>query len=283
MVSAPLPPDFRKPALSTPGSRRLLLVGIVAAVALVVLIVDIGPKLRDIMEHRKVAKEPVKMTGADVFVPRPEGAAPPALLPYEGMPAKAKDGTPLDLNEEPYLYLLGNLKSVDGQALARDAKRVDYSLFGKVPEQLKGQSVKMMGLLLQSNPIRLEKPVKGVEWIYRTYLVTDMSGQEGFVIDLLDKPPTLERKAVVRANVVFLKLGTYEGQKGQVQTPFFVGKNLSIVHEAAGGEASNAGTLLVVIAVAALLGVVFLTVRIGSGSGPKKNLGKTGFVETAKT
>ncbi len=235
-----------------------LLAGVTVFAALAVLIFEIGPKMR----RGRVVAEQAKLTGADVFVPRAANDETPQLLPFEGVPQKAKDGTPLDLAEEPYLYLVKSLAKIDGSALSKDSKRVEYAHYGQVPDQLKGRSVKVTGLFLASNPIRLDKEMNGIEWIYRTYLVKDMRGEEGYVIDLLERPEKVKKNDMVLAHAVFLKLGTYEAKRGQAQAPFFLGKSLKVLPGTSGSEASNAGTLVVGLALGSVLLALYLTSRM---------------------
>jgi hypothetical protein len=279
----PLAPNLATPFWATKGFKFLVVSAVMLVALLAVVVFEIGPLM---MGRVKPAEKAVKFTGPHAFVPRLAGDAPPGeMLPFEGVLQKAKDGTPLDLTEEPYLYLVRSLAKVDASALSKDFKLVEYSLFGHVPEQLKGRSVRVEGLYLTSNPIRLEKEVGGVEWVYRTYL-SDMSGQEGYVVDFLERPPEkLKKRTPVGTDAVFLKIGTYEGNKGQVQAPFLVGKSLRVMHESAGTEASNAGTLVVGLAVGAVLLALYLTQR--NWSKPVAKRGPDGGpavpMETVKT
>jgi len=283
----PLPPNLATPFWATRGFKFLVVSGVMAVALLAVLVFEIGPLM---MGRVKPSEKTAKHSGPRAFVPRQTAELPPGeMLPFEGMLQKSKDGTPLDLTEgtatEPYLYLVRTLAKVDGSSLSKDFKWVDYPLFGQVPDQIRGLSVRVEGLFLTSNPIRLEKEVNGIEWVYRTYL-SDMSGQEGYVVDLLDRPSEkLKKRTPIGTDAVFLKLGTYEGNKGQVQAPFLVGKSLRVMHESAGTQASNAGTLVVGLAVGAVLLALYLTQRNWSRPVLKKGPdgGPAVPMETVKT
>ena len=96
---------------------------------------------------------------------------------------------------------------------------------------LRGQPVRVTGLFLKSAPIRLDTAIGGVEWVYRTYLCSS-DGNEGYVFDLLEPPGDLEpRRTVVSVEGVFFKMATYEGARGPVKAPLFLGRSLRLMSE----------------------------------------------------
>jgi hypothetical protein len=50
------------------------------------------------------------------------------------------------------------------------------------------------------------------------------------VVDLIE-PPRMAYRSLVACDAVFLKLGTYEGRKGPVQAPLFLGRAAVRVEE----------------------------------------------------
>jgi len=218
-----LPPDFKPPFWATKDFRRFMLVGVMGLAVVAVVIVDIAPKLT----ARPTREEKHDPNG---FVPKPLAAGEAKMVKFEGVLEKVKDGTSIDDQDEPYQYLVRSLSRMDAALVAKDAKSVDYKYYSKMPVEMRGETVKILALFLQSNPIRVDAAPGGVKFIHRTYL-SDLSGAEGYVVDLLEPPGELAKRTVVGMDAVFLKLGTYEGRNGSVQAPLFLGKSLRTVKE----------------------------------------------------
>ena len=91
--------------------------------------------------------------------------------------------------------------------------------------------LRVTALYLDTKPIALEREEPGgVEFLYRCFLM-DPSGNEGFVVDLVEPPPRLERRTLVTAEAVFVKIGAYEGGKGPVYAPQLVGRELRLLKQ----------------------------------------------------
>lgn len=252
---APLPPNFRPHLWETKQFRRLLLVGIMGVAVLGVLIFDIGPKLTQRYEREPKAKNP------NAFVPKPWGPDGRHELKYEGVLDKEQDGTPIDAQDEPYQYLVRSISRMDSAQVAKDAKAVDYQYYSKMPVEMRGQTVKLLALFLTSSPLRVDAAPGGVHFVHRTYL-SDLSGSEGYVVDLIEPPPEdMARRTLVRLDAVFLKLGTYEGKKGPVQAPLFVGRSLHTVKEHTADSAVThlSTALILTVAVGTMLVLFILT------------------------
>ncbi|HLY75292.1 MAG TPA: hypothetical protein VKU80_14320 [Planctomycetota bacterium] len=280
-TKAPLPPDYQPPLWATREFRRLLIVGVMGASVIGVLVFDIAPKF-----SQKPVKA-VKAPGPDAYVPRAAGAGEVHSVKYEGVLEKVKDGSSIDDQDESYQYLVRSLSRMDPAQLAKDAKAVDYSYYSKLSGELRGQTAKVLAMFLQSNPIRVDGAPGGVNFIHRTYLM-DLSGDEGYVVDLLEAPGELEPRTLVGLDAVFLKLGTYESKRGLVQAPLFVGKSLRVVKErisASPVAALSGGGMLAAGAVAMLL-ILGLTTLMFRKPGPKRPAPPQGpslSLETLKT
>lgn len=268
MTKAPLPPNFQPPLWATKQFRRLILGGVMGAAVLGVLIFDIGPKLTHRYEREEKPKDPAG------FVPQARKPGVPAEVKFEGMLEKVHDGTPMDDQDESYQYLVMTLSRMDAAIVNKEAQPVEYKYFSKMPAETRGHTAKIMALFLKSSPIRVDAAPGGVHFIHRTYL-SDLSGSEGYVVDLLEPPPELEQRTLVGLNAVFLKLGTYEGKKGPVQAPLFVGKSLHVIKErmAEGGPLLNLpGGVMLGLAVGMMIVILVLTsliFRSSKSSGPK--------------
>jgi hypothetical protein len=264
-MKTPLPADFRPPMWATKEFRRALLMGLMGCAVIGWLVVDIAPKF-----NQKPVRA-VRPVGPDTYVPRAAAPGQDTPVRYEGVLAKVKDGTPIDDQDEPYQYLVRALARTEPATLAKDAKSVDYAYYSKLTEELRGQTVKVTALFLQSNPIRVDGAPGGVNFIHRTYLMDPQRGDEGFVVDLLEAPGELEPKSVVGIDAVFLKLGTYEGKKGAVLAPLFVGKSLHLekreriaaypLTHLSGGAVAGGGLVLMLV-------VLWVTSRMFKKSGP---------------
>jgi hypothetical protein len=253
------PPNV--PFWATRAFRMLVLVNVLAVSTLAVYIFEIAPMLR----RGGAAEKPVRPPSPDDYVPRGP-AAPGEQRPvlFEGMLDKVKDATPIKEEDEPYNYLLRHVAKSDVEVLTKQAKRVDYGLFSRIAPELRGQTVRVMAMYVFADPIRLfRQPPGGLDRVYRTYLV-DVSGTEGYVIDLVDPPPNLERRTLVVAEAIFLKLGTYDGLNGPVQAPFLLGRTLRPVKEVLKAGSMDVG--VVIVAVLAVVASAIFTVWIIRGA-----------------
>lgn len=256
-MKAPLPPDFTPPFWATKNFRLLVGAGVMGLAVMAVMVFQIGPAL-----NQKVVKE--KKVDPTAFVPKPAVPGETREIKYEGVLDKVKDGTSIDDQEQPYQYVVRALSRMDASLLTKDAKTVDYQYYSKMPVEMRGETVKITGLFLQSNPIRVDAAPGGVNFIHRTYLVSDVSGGEGFVVDLLEPPGELPHRQLVTLDAVFFKLGSYEGKKGPVQAPLFLGKGLRTLKErSASSPVSNlSGGAILGVAIGLMFTMIFLTSRM---------------------
>ncbi|RPH49475.1 MAG: hypothetical protein EHM91_03075 [Planctomycetota bacterium] len=253
-MKAPLPPNFEAPFWATKNFRFFVLMGAMGVAVMAVIVFDIGPKLTQVRN----AKDHAKKADPNAFVPPPAGAG--GDVKFEGVLQKVKDGTSIDDQEEAYQYLIRYLSRADASQIAQDSKNVEYPTYAKMPVEMRGYTTKISALFLQSNPIRVDAAPGGVNFIHRTYL-SDLSGKEGYVVDLLEPPGELPMRTVVALDAIFFKLGTYEGKNGDVQAPLFLGKSLRTVKErmASGPTAALSGGTMLGIAIGALVVMMVLT------------------------
>jgi len=276
-MKAPLPPNFEPPFWATKNFRFFVLMGIMGVAVMAVILFDIGPKLT----HVRTAKDLAKKADPNAFVPPPAGTG--GDVKFEGILQKVKDGTSIDDQEEAYQYLIRYLSRVDGSQLTQESKTVEYSTYAKMPVEMRGYTSKVSALFLQSSPIRVDGAPGGVNFIHRTYL-SDLSGKEGYVVDLLEPPGDLPLKTVVALDAIFFKLGTYEGKKGAVQAPLFLGKSLRTVKErmASGPVAAMSGGTMLGVAIGALVVMMVLTSLMFRKSKPPAPKSPAASMETLK-
>jgi hypothetical protein len=276
-MRAQLPPEFTPPFWATRNFRLLLIFGVMGLAVMGVMVFQIGPALNQKAVRRKQAD-------SNAFVPKPASPGEARAVKYEGVLEQAKDGSSIDDQEQPYQYLIRALSRMDAAQLSKDAKSVDYSYYAKMPVEMRGETVKILALFLQSNPIRVDGAPGGVQFIHRTYLA-DLSGTEGYVVDLLEPPGELASRTLVGLEAVFFKLGTYEGKRGPVQAPLFLGKSLRTVKErmADGPVANLSGGMILGVAVGLMFVMIFLTSRVFKKAKPPAPRGPTISMETLKT
>jgi hypothetical protein len=278
-MKAPLPPGFEPPFWAKKDFRTLVIVGIMGCAVIGVLVFDIAPKFTNKYVPAAKAVDP------NAFVPKPAVPGEVREVKYEGVLTKVKDGTSIDEQDESYKYLVRALARMDAATLSKEAKPVDFAYYSKFPAELRGQTVKIKALFLQSNPIRVDGGPGGVNFIHRTYLMDSIRGNEGFVVDLQESPGELPSKSVVSMEAVFLKLGTYEGKLGPVQAPLFLGKTLRVEKErmAADPIANVSGGVIAGVGLVTMLGLLFLTSRMFKKSAPKSPQGPTLSLEALKS
>jgi len=275
-MKAPLPPDFTPPFWATKNFRLLLGAGIMGLAVMAVMVFQIGPALNE----RAVRQ---KKVDPNAYVPKPAVPGEAREVKYEGVLDTVKDGSSIDDQEQPYQYLVRALSRMDASLLAKDAKNVDYPFFAKMPVEMRGQTVKILALFLQSNPIRVDAAPGGVQFIHRTYL-SDLSGKEGYVVDLLEPPGELDQRTVVALDAIFFKLGTYEGKKGSVQAPLFLGKSLRVIKErmAETPVAKMSGGMMLGVALGTLVVMMVLTSLMFRKSKPPAPKSPAASMETLK-
>ncbi len=252
------PLDMRVPFWATPNFRWLVIGVVLSISVMVVFVFEIIPSLNS------RAKRP--NTG---LAPLPEG---PRRIVFDGVLDKAKDGTPIDMTEEPYVRLVRHMQTTKPEDLDKGAKEYAYGHFSASPDRLRGETVKVIAILGDSYPLRLDKPIEGQEWIYHT-IVVDLSGSEGYVFDLTDYDPATNPlpkfppRSLVVVEGIFLKNATYPavGEDGKDVTrtaPFFVGKRLVPFHEKTAAAGTNLNMLVIALAGASVILVIFLSVRV---------------------
>ena len=260
MKRSALPPSAKIPFWAEPAFRLYLVVGVmVAAIALVVAVGNHPTFWRLAPEvERKVT------SGPHAYVPR-DPTRPPTVM-FDGILDKAHDGSSIDDQDGSYLTLVRHVAGTDAATLERQYKDVDYDLFEKVPGELRGQTVRVLALFLKTDPIRLDDPSGGVEYVFRTY-IADFTGREGYVVDLVAKPPPLARRALVAVDAVFLKIASYEGRSGTVRAPLLVGRELRAVNERSTSASQvDAGTMITAVWVMVGLCVALLVLQTVRGA-----------------
>lgn len=249
---------MKVPFWATREFKFLLIVVIMGFAVVSVLVLRIGPMLTARGRADLKAERPVNPRA---WVPQPLPPGVPREVKFDGALDQVKDATPIDEQDAAYGQLLKALSQGNSEALLKDPKLVEYPVYSRMPAELRGTAVRVTALLAGTSTLRLQKAEGNVEWIHRIYLV-DVSGTEGYVIDTIEAPPALQKRDLVSADAVFLKLGTYEGRTGPVQAPFLVGRSIRHVKERVVQDPFNIGAVVISVAVLSVLTAIGLTVRM---------------------
>lgn len=252
------PLDLHVPFWATPSFKWLVIGVVMSLSVMVVFVFEIIPKLNNRMKRPTAALEPL-----------PAGTR---QIRFDGVLDKAHDGTPIDTTEEPYVRLVRHLETTSPEDLDKGAKEYAYGHFAQSPDRLRGETVKVIAILGDSYPLRLDKPIEGKEWIYHT-VVVDLSGAEGYVFDLIDYDPAtnplpkLPPRQLVQVEGIFLKNATYpavdaNGKDITRTAPFFVGKRLVPFQEKSAAAGTNLNMLVIALAGVSVILVTFLSVRV---------------------
>jgi len=244
---------MKAPFMASGMFRWSVITMIMAAAVALVYVFEIAPKMRN-----KQAVRARAALGQNPWTPgKPKGPE----VRYDGVLDKARDGTPLGEEDEPYRTLVRHIGTAKPDAPKQPWVTVDYPLFARHASELRGETVRITAMVVHTTPLRLDRPEGGVEWIHRTYLV-DLSGDEGYVVDSTEPPPLFQRHALWGADAVFLKMATYEGQSGAKTAPFFVARQVRLVHESMAKDAVNMGTLIMGAAVMAVFAAIYFSARV---------------------
>ena len=152
-----------------------------------------------------------------------------------------------------YRKLLQNLNamSVD-EAASHAPATLDYKLAMKDPGSLRGQWVKVRGLLVQVDAERLDHPLDGAVDVWRGW-VADTDGSDPVAFDILERPTGIElQKDLVDVEGIFYRTVKYETQKDAVkEVPYILAQRVTRVDQAAlerHGIADGWALILIILA-----------------------------------
>lgn len=115
---------------------------------------------------------------------------------------------------QAYAVLAAHVRRLSDEEARRIIRPdLDYGTILRDPKAARGEMVRVMGLLVRFEPVRLVRGAgpEGVEDAWRGWVV-DTSGDEAWVFDSLAAPPAVElRRDLVQVEGAFLKVMRYEG------------------------------------------------------------------------
>jgi hypothetical protein len=188
------------------------------------------------------AQEPAPEAAAAPAPPAQTGAIPDDELAvlFEGAFLGAENGQ--DFRETPGLRkILEQLSRIPPEELARRSEGdFDYEAAMGDPRSFQGRFFRRYGILVHVEAVRLRTPIFDQEDLYRAFVVdTDGARErdefgnktgvnEGFVVDMLELPPTLElRRAVVDVEGIFYRTVRYENRDGKfVEAPYLIARRI---------------------------------------------------------
>lgn len=172
------------------------------------------------------------------------------------------DGT--DFAEtEGYRRLLG--KMIDhvrpGDVVA-EPMLLDRNLAMASPDVQRGETLKVRGVVADYVCIKLDRPLFQLTDVWRLW-ITDDEGENGIVVDLTEKPPSLvTQRDKVDVVGTFYRLVRYDSRKGGTrELPYMIARTASLSAEQT-ARSGNDGALMMVILLALAGMIVWGIVRI---------------------
>jgi hypothetical protein len=153
---------------------------------------------------------------------------------WDGALVDSENGTPFG-ESDGYRKLLQTLETMSAEeAASHAAVRLDYKLAMQDPGRLRGEWVKVRGLLVQVDAERLDRPLGGAVDVWRGWLA-DTDGSEPVAFDMLQRPTGIElQKDLVDVEGIFYRTVKYETKKDAAkEVPYILAQRVARVDEAA--------------------------------------------------
>jgi len=176
------------------------------------------------------------------------------------------DGAPF-LETPGYQRLMRKMiDHVRPEDVVKDAPLLDYDLALRSPELQRGETVKVRGIVLAQDAIKLSQPLFELTDVWRVVL-TDSNGDNGVIVDMPARPPLLEEKRdIVEVVGLFYRLVTFESKKGQTSTtPYLVARELVVVPEVRDVTAPFADPAVVILMLGMGAMIVWGVFRVFAG------------------
>ncbi len=160
---------------------------------------------------------------------------PPDAVPVGARLATAFEGALMDSQngqdfaETPgYRKLLESLSDFTPEQVAERARiYLDHASALREPDRWRGEFVRLRGLIISMEAIRLRTPIRGAIDVFRG-TITDANGEEGAVFDVLERPPEFDyERDVVEVEGVFYRTVRFENKRGGFrEAPWLIARNV---------------------------------------------------------
>jgi hypothetical protein len=202
--------------------------------------------------------------------PPAEQAAPADAARNQARIATSLDGSLVDthngdalmLETSGYRRLLQLVSAVPpADATARATMKLDRAAALKDPDALRGQWVRVQGLLAQVKAERLDQPLDGAVDVWEG-VITDTDGSDSIVFDMLERPEGFEeRRDIVDVEGVFYRTARFESLNGHsIEAPYLIARNVLHVDTSTLPVVGLGGGPFAAILIGAA--VIFLVVRV---------------------
>jgi len=195
---------------------------------------------------------PAQPAGAPPAAPAAQQAPPQISTLWDGALVDSANGAPFG-ESDGYRKLLQTLKSMSvDEADSHAAATLNYKLALEDPGSLRGQWVKVRGLLVQMDAELLDHPLDGAVDVWRGW-VSDTDGSDPVAFDILERPTGIElQKDLVDVEGIFYRTVKYETQKDAVkEVPYILAQRVTRVDQAAlerHGVADGWALVLIILA-----------------------------------
>jgi hypothetical protein len=277
------PPRQHSFSLGLPPRSLMLVVRVVAVVGLVLIAIEYFSSRGVDAEHARTEK---LREAAGAVLPNEGQEERDArnrqrlLTRYEGALRDSHNNTPI-AETEGYHKLLDTLAQTPPEELAaRSIGHLDHTRALQSPDDLRGETVEVRGLLADLWAYKLARPYLNGRDVWRG-LILKADGSEPVLVDFADTPPQVRlQRDPVDVIGVFYRTVTYETKRGnEVEVPYVIARNLSLVDTSPRGfggwmERNSTWILLVSVGAAFAFGLWLSNAgRRGRGGPPNQTIG----------
>ncbi|MCE9583508.1 MAG: hypothetical protein K8T20_13565 [Planctomycetes bacterium] len=259
-------------------AKRLFLIAMIVLTGIAVFFEVKRRKAQDAQEIQADLEKWEKLQAAIKAGPQPGAGVEGGNIKWDNMLAEEQDDSSLDdvVNDRGFKYLvrhIANLKPGEG---LKPEERFDYAELLTNPALHRGNVVSLSGIVNKEFwNIKLESNQGAYTDVHRLYLV-DLSGTQGCIVDVLERPDGIGERTSVETDAVFIKTHKYETQdtknsKGQVvRVPYFLAQRVTKIKRGPGQSIwTPMVTAGVIGACVVLVVAIFLMGR--SGGQKRKN------------
>jgi hypothetical protein len=188
---------------------------------------------------------------------------------FGGALSRLSDGTDFD-QSVAYLDIVREVAQLDPAIVSERATKVlDWAGAVNAPSVLRGDFVRVTGLVAAIRPVKLRQPAGKVEDVYRIFLA-EPDGSEPVVADLVRRPTETPEigKDVATVEGIFVRTAAFESDEKtpkRYEVPYLVAVNVRVVPPASTGMHGPIAYICLGAAVVAALVVAWMISRPKKG------------------